>query len=230
MRFGAGGRTAELVVRPHRGAHGLRLSVDPARGRVLLTLPPQASKRVALAWAETRRAWVEGVLAAAPAPRPFAPGTALPWDDAELTIDWASERARTPRCDGDRLLCGGPLEHLSARVEAWARREAQRVLEAETRALAAQAGVSVERVRVGDPRTRWGSCGAQGTLSYSWRLLLAPAFVRRSVVAHEVAHRLHMHHGPTFHVEHRRLLGEDPGPADRWLRAGGRGLHLFGRG
>lgn len=208
----------------------MRLSVDAARGRVLLTLPPRASRRAALAWAESRRAWVEGVLANAPAPRPFAPDAVLPWDDAELTIRWSPERARMPRRDGNDLLCGGPRERLAARVSAWLRADAGRVLEAETMALAARAGVTVERVRVGDPRTRWGSCGSGGTINYSWRLLLAPAYVRRSVVAHEVAHRLHMHHGPAFHVEHRRLLGEDPGPADRWLRARGRELHLFGRG
>lgn len=230
ISFQGGGREAELVVRPVRRARGLRLSVDAARGRVLLTMPPRASKRAALAWAETRRAWVEAVLGQAPAGRPFAPGAVLPWNGAELGIDWSPERPRMPRREGDRLQCGGPAEHLAARVTFWLKRDASRLLEAETRAVAARAGVEIARVRVGDPRTRWGSCSGTGNVSYSWRLPFAPPFVWRAVVAHEVAHRLHMDHSPAFHAAYAGLLGEDPAPADRWLKVNGRELFLFGRG
>jgi len=96
--------------------------------------------------------------------------------------------------------------------------------------MGAKAGVEIGRVRVGDPRTRWGSCSSAGTVSYSWRLPFAPSFVWRAVVAHEVAHRLHMNHSPAFHAAYAALLGADPAPADRWLRTNGRGLFLFGRG
>ncbi|MBR7518504.1 DUF45 domain-containing protein, partial [Mycobacterium tuberculosis] len=80
------------------------------------------------------------------------------------------------------------------RVEAWLRREALRLLSADTADYAARAGVTVARVAVGDPRGRWGSCAASGAIRYSWRLALAPAAVRRATAAHEVAHRLHMNH------------------------------------
>lgn len=111
----------------------------------------------------------------------------------------------------------------------WLKREALRVLDAETRAVAAQAGVTVGRVGIGDPRSRWGSCSAAGDIRYSWRLVLAPAFVLRSTVAHEVAHRVHMNHGPAFKALERELLGESPAVAREWLRANGAKLHRYGR-
>ncbi len=162
--------------------------------------------------------------------RPFVDGAVVPFDDAELGIAWSAEGPRVPRREGDRLLCGGPPERVSAGVERWLKREALALLSADTAHYAGLAGVSVVRVSVGDARRRWGSCSSSGAIAYSWRLALAPRFVRRSTVAHEVGHRLHMDHSPAFHAAHARLLGEDPGPANAWLRRHGAELHLFGRG
>ena len=105
----------------------------------------------------------------------------------------------------------------------------QLLLSEETREFAEKAGVSVPSVGVGDPVSRWGSCAASGAIRYSWRLILAPAFVRRATVAHEVAHRIHMNHSPRFHALVAELLESDPAPARRWLRAHGSALHWFGR-
>ena len=49
-----------------------------------------------------------------------------------------------------------------------------------------------------DTRTRWGSCSASGNLCFSWRLVFAPEEVLDYVVAHEVAHLVHMNHGTRF--------------------------------
>ncbi len=49
-----------------------------------------------------------------------------------------------------------------------------------------------------DPRTRWGSCSSSGSLSFSWRLVLAPEDVLDYVVWHEVCHLREMNHSPRF--------------------------------
>jgi hypothetical protein len=144
-------------------------------------------------------------------------------------IDWSAERPRTVKRVGDTLVAGGDAEGLEKRLLRWLSRHALDVLSAETQEFAAKAGVTVTRVGVGDPLSRWGSCSASGAIRYSWRLILAPEFVRRATVAHEVAHRIHMHHGPEFHVLVEELLGADPKPARLWLRQRGALLHRLGR-
>ena len=216
------------IVRSAR-ARRMRLSVDPRSGQVRLTLPNRTSLGYGLAWVEEQQAWIARQRAKLPESRPFVPGAQIPWGDATLEIRWVEQAARTPRRDGVVLSCGGPREGLEGRIERWLKREALRLLSAETAEFAAKAGVRVTRVGIGDPRSRWGSCASSGAIRYSWRLALAPDFVRRATVAHEVAHRVHMNHGPAFHALVAELFGQDPTPARAWLRAHGSSLHWIGR-
>ena len=224
--------SGDLEVVRHARARRMRLSVDPASGRVRLTIPPRASLKQAMAWANEHRGWIDTQRAKLPDGRPFAPGAMVPVEGEDVVIDWSPERSRTIRLvEGEsRLICGGPLEGLPRRIETWFKRRALAVLTEETAEFAAKAGVTVSRVAVGDPKGRWGSCASTGAIRYSWRLICAPPHVRRSTVAHEVAHRLHMDHSPAFHAAHRSLLGGDPAPARAWLRRHGAALHWVGRG
>ena len=76
-----------------------------------------------------------------------------------------------------------------------------------------------------DQRTRWGSCSSRGTLSFSWRLLLAPAWVLDDVVCHELCHLRIANHSQAFWS----LFA--PVPARRglapWLRAHGGELAAY---
>lgn len=216
------------VVR-HARARRARLSIDPASGRTRLTLPPRAPLGAALRWAETQHEWIAAQRARLPEPRPFVPDGTLPYRGGALTIDWRATEPRRVSIDGERLICGGPRDGLARRITAWLKRQALALVEEETAAYARAAGVSVDRVAIGDPKGRWGSCSSKGAIRYSWRLILAPDHVRRATVAHEVAHRLHMDHGPEFHAAVARLYGEDPAPSRAWLRTHGAALHWVGR-
>jgi len=221
--------TGDLEIVRHSTARRVRLSVDPASGRVRLVLPRRAALKTALAWAEEKRDWIAAQRAALPEPRPFAPGLVLAVADAPVTITRDEGARRTLIRDGGRLLVAGPVDTLPRRVEAWLKRTALDLLTAETAEFAGKAGVSVTAVAVGDPRGRWGSCASSGAIRYSWRLLLAPGWVRRATVAHEVAHRVHMNHGTAFHALVATLLEADPTPARAWLRTHGAALHWVGR-
>lgn len=222
-----GGIPVTLKVSPR--ARRMRLRVDPRTRTVLLTVPRRTSARRALAWAAEHRDWLEATLAAMPEAEPIVPGAKVPLRGELQLIEWRAGRPRRIALGQGCLHVGGPADGFEGRVLRWLKAQALALLEAETREFAAKAGVAVSRVRVGDPGSRWGSCSSSGTLSYSWRLIMAPDFVRRATVAHEVAHLVHMHHGPDFHALVERLLGEDPRPARRWLRREGVALHRIGR-
>jgi predicted metal-dependent hydrolase len=79
-------------------------------------------------------------------------------------------------------------------------------------------GVTPTRVSVRDQRSRWGSAARDGSLSFSWRLVLAPTFVLDAVVVHELAHLRHADHGASFWALARRHAPRTD-EARRWLRA-----------
>lgn len=224
-RFGPDDRPLR-VVRSAR-ARVMRLRVDPRDGEIRLTLPRRASLRQAYAWAEEQRSWIERQLGTVIERRPFVPGADIPFAGSMLRLEHRPDRKLTQRV-GDTLHVGGAPDMFEARVTRWLKREALRVLDAETREIAAVAGVTIGRIGVGDTRSRWGSCTASGDIRYSWRLILAPDHVRRGTVAHEVAHRVHMNHGPAFKALEAELLGTSPSAGREWLRRHGAGLHAWG--
>jgi hypothetical protein len=207
----------------------MRLRVDARTGAVVLTLPPRASERKALQWAAGHRAWIEAALAARPAAAPIEPGAEIPLHGEPHRIDWSPSASRVVKVESGRMIVGGPLETLEPRLLRWLKQHARTVLDRETREFAAKAGVTVARTGIGDPLSRWGSCSSSGAIRYSWRLILVPEWVRRATVAHEVAHRVHMNHGPQFHALLEQLLGWDPKPARQWLRRHGASVHRLGR-
>lgn len=83
---------------------------------------------------------------------------------------------------------------------------------------ASRLGVTFERIAIRDQRTRWGSCSSRGTLSFNWRLVLAPPEVAEYVVVHELCHLREPNHSPRFwqlvaaarpgYREQRRWLAE----------------------
>ena len=59
-------------------------------------------------------------------------------------------------------------------------------------------GVEYRRIRIGGQRTLWGSCSPGGTLSFNWRLVLAPREVLDYVVVHELCHLRIPNHSRRF--------------------------------
>lgn len=218
-----------LILKVSPRARVMRLRVDQRTGIVLLTIPRRVSQRRALDWAAGQRGWIEEALAAVRPPTAIGPGETIPIEGEPHVVDWDPSRPRRVELGEGRLVVGGPLEGLEARILRWLKGRSRDLLSEETRFYAARAGRVASRVSVGDPLSRWGSCSASGAIRYSWRLILAPAFVRRATVAHEVAHLVHMNHSREFHAAVAEIFGEDPRPARLWLKREGASLHRIGR-
>ena len=219
-----------VLMRIHPRARRLKLRLDERRELLLLTCPPRSSRRAALDWAAGQRAWVEARLAEAMPARPLAPGSVIPLEGQDTLLAWIEGGSRRVSHADGMLACGGPRESFSSRIQAWLRSRARDLLSADTACAAGRAGVSIKRVSIGDAGTRWGSCSASGSIRYNWRLVLAPPEVRRWVVAHEVAHRIHMNHGPAFKALEADLFDGDAAAARLLLRRIGPGLKRVGRG
>lgn len=226
------GRRVPLVVLVCPTARTVRLRANGLSGRVELVVPSQRHLPHARQLLVQSRDWLDSQVSRWPCPRPLRPDALLPFDGQERRIAWAPDAPRTPRLDGDRLLVGGPVDALAARLLRWLKARARDDLVAATHDYAGAVGRPVARISIGDPTSRWGSCTAQrpggAAIAYSWRLILAPAHVRRGIAAHEVAHLVHANHSPAFHALNRQL---DPraGEVRRWLAEHGPALHWVGR-
>ena len=94
-----------------------------------------------------------------------------------------------------QILVSGRAEHAPRRLTDFFKREARKELLSARAGICGAAGRAARRAsRVRDTASRWGSCSQRGSLSFSWRLIFAPEFVRDYVVAHEVAHLKEMNH------------------------------------
>ena len=86
-------------------------------------------------------------------------------------------------------------------------------------------GGTYSRITIRDQKTRWGSCSARGTLSFNWRLMLAPPAILDYVVVHELCHLTHMNHSPAF-WQAVEAVCPDYRDSRRWLKEYGQEMVL----
>jgi predicted metal-dependent hydrolase len=221
-----GGETV-VEFRRSKRARRVSLRIDPAGGAVIVTLPMRAGRRAGVALLMGNADWVTQRLAALPALIPLTDGAELPIEGRPHRICHCPTGRFAARLAEDRLEVSGEIRFLPRRVTDFLRSEARRRLSARVLTTAGRAGLAARRISVKDTSSRWGSCTSDRSLSFSWRLLMAPDFVQDYVVAHEVAHLRHMNHGTEFW----RLVGEltpHQAAARDWLHRHGPGLLRIG--
>jgi predicted metal-dependent hydrolase len=226
------GATYMVRVRRHAQARRYTLRIQAATREVVLTLPPRGTVREAKAFALKHGGWIAARLGRLPAFAPFTHGEVVPLRGVPHKIVHRRGVRGTVWTEidqhGKSLLCvAGASEHIARRVVDFLKREARRDLEAASRKHAAKLNVTPKRISIRDQTSRWGSCSTTGSLSYSWRLILAPPFVLDYLAAHEVAHLTEMNHSARFWRTVARLY---PGyeRAKAWLDLHGTGLHRYG--
>ncbi|MBO9518084.1 MAG: DUF45 domain-containing protein [Porphyrobacter sp.] len=220
-----GGQEIPLAIRRHARAKRMTMRLAPDGSEVRITMPQWGRTMDALVFVKSRTDWLERQLAAVPHSCPPVPGGSLLFRGERLQVEWEASLPRKPSVSEGRLRLGGPQDTVTARVRRWLETEALRLLSDDLVHYCELAGQAVPQLRLSRAVRRWGSCSGAGCIRINWRLVQAPDAVRRSVVAHEVAHLVHFDHSPAFHALLGRLFEGDLKAADRWLRSEGRGLY-----
>lgn len=216
----------------------------------MLTVPSYASFAEAGEFLSRHLEWLKERLAGLPEPVPFTDGAVVPlrglvhvlrfagpvrrrgvvWieapDEATATTAWPVAVSEAK----ERLPClhvSGELSHAPRRLRDWLKRQADADLRLRVDVHAKRLDLDPKRITVRDQTTRWGSCSTTGTLSFSWRLILAPPFVLDYLAAHEVAHLAHMNHGPRFWSLVASTMPRHEEARD-WLHRYGSDLHAYG--
>ena len=107
----------------------------------------------------------------------------------------------------------------------WYKSQALTILTERVNHYAALHGFEPKLVKVNSAKTRWGSCSANGTINFTWRLILAPPEVVDYVVLHELAHLKIQNHSPRFWKLVEKIC-PDYKRQRKWLRVNGEKLNL----
>lgn len=59
-------------------------------------------------------------------------------------------------------------------------------------------GVSINKLIFGKYKSKWGSCNSKKTISYDWRIIMAPLEVIHYLIIHELCHIKHLNHSNDF--------------------------------
>ena len=157
-------------------------------------------------------------------PKPWPYGTSLLYRGEAHVVEVRQARAgsveRTPQ---RQLVVHAPsagIEGARRVLQRWLKREATLVLGERVEVLGAQMELRAKRIYVRNLRWRWGSCWPGGSLSFNYRLIMAPPRILDYVVVHELAHLKERNHSPRFWS-----LVAEPIPTHReartWLRTFG---------
>ena len=216
-------------------ARRARIVVD-ADG-VEVVVPRRMALRHVEPFVAEKQRWIERTLQRYEAAKREAPGAMLydggsvPYLGERLELDVRVEPGRVrPHVArrGETLVVKvgqGGRDALADALERWYRKRAREEIEPRLDAATERAGTGWTRLSVRGQRTRWASCSQDGSMSFNWRLLLAPAEILDYVVEHEVAHLEVLDHSQRFW----RLLGRrvpQYREHERWLRRNGHTLTL----
>jgi hypothetical protein len=230
VRFGS--QIFAIRIRRHRRARRYTLRIHPSDREAILTMPPRGTLVDAKDFAQRHGAWIAARLGRLPKAAPFHHGTLVPLRGHEHKIVHRAGSRGTvwteTRDSGERIICvAGEPEHVDRRVHDFLKREARKDLQKAALHYAEALGVKVKRISIRDQSSRWGSCTSAGSLSFSWRLILAPAYVLDYLAAHEVAHLVEMNHSARFW----KVVGKVCPSTERaktWLDTHGNDLHRYG--
>lgn len=190
-----------LKLRVSARAKRMALRLDSKSGNVFLVLPTRASLRKGFEFAQEHREWVLKHATASPDSIVLTTGSVLPilGQDRVIRINYDPAFKRTQiQLISNELIVNtnkdDPTQRIVRHLKNMAREEITRL----SHEKAKQINRMPRAIRIGDTKSRWGSCSQEGNLAFSWRLILAPLESFDYVIAHEVAHLAHMDHGARF--------------------------------
>ena len=134
--------------------------------------------------------------------------------------------AKSPLRLADRFyLSRSRLPQAERLFKAWYIAQARSAIAERVQLYAERYGFEYRQVKITHARTRWGSCSARGSLSFSWRLVMAPMAAIDYVVVHELVHLGEKNHSRRFWAKVEAIL-PDYKQQVRWLKANGFKLRL----
>ncbi|MCE1253462.1 MAG: M48 family metallopeptidase [Anaerolineae bacterium] len=127
--------------------------------------------------------------------------------------------------DQSFILSPNALSRALPLFEKWYKTRALEIFSERTAFFAHQGGFKYQRIRITSARTRWGSCSTRGTISFTWRLIMAPPEIIDYVIIHELVHTLEPNHAKAFWEKVAKIMPDFKNRI-KWLKINGHLLKI----
>lgn len=107
----------------------------------------------------------------------------------------------------------------------WYKEQAYEVISERVKLYSQQYNFAPKQVKISSAKTRWGSCSPNGTLNFTWRLVMAPLDVIDYVIMHELVHLQVKDHSTKFWKAVESIYPEYK-KQRKWLRENGGKMNL----
>ena len=190
-----------------------------SKGEIVLTCPRFCPKMMAIRFAKSQIPWIRAHVQYGPKEKVFKPDEKISIVGTEYCL---KQGKRTEVKDGV-LFISGEEAFFHRRVCSYAQKMLLPYLQNSIYKLTKKLGIKNGRITLRNTSSRWGSCSSTHNLSFCWKIAFAPKEVIDYLIAHEVAHLVHMNHSRRFWDQVDALTNQRVF-AEKWLKKNGHSL------
>lgn len=206
----------------------ITLRIQPGGKGLKVTMPPHVELDQLDEFLDRNKNWVAAKRSRLPKTVKATEGSIIPYLGEEhkiIHLDRLRGVVEPKEVLGEQcLVVPGEPDHIGRKVETFLKKQARLKLNEAVDYYSRELGVRAKSIRITDTTSRWGSCSTTRTLSFSWRIIMAPPRVLEYLAAHEVAHLREMNHSKRF-WDHVEDICPDMKASKAWLRTNGASLH-----
>lgn len=215
------------IIRSRRKTLALIVKPDAS---LIVRAPLRTPQRTIKDFLEKNTGWVkrkqaEALAALPPGPKQYVPGECFMYLGNSYPLVIQREQKQPLLLEESFKLAGEAQDNADLVFERWYRARAKETIGERVDLYASQHGFQYKRVGITSARTRWGSCSPNGSLNFSWRLILAPLEAVDYVVVHELVHTVFHNHSRRF-WKHVETILPDYQVHRKWLKANASRLTL----
>jgi predicted metal-dependent hydrolase len=207
----------------------LALIVEPD-GSLIVRAPLRSSEKSIREFVENNARWIEKKQAQVRevipvARKQYIPGEMFMYLGNCYPLEIVKDQKKPLLLIENFKLAQSAQNYANLIFERWYRRQAREVLNERVNLYASQHDFQYDKIRITSARSRWGSCSANGSLNFSWRLIMTPLETIDYVVIHELVHTIIHNHSKQFWKKMEKILPNYK-EHKKWLRNNGQQFML----
>ena len=185
------GRALPVRVIENDRAKRLILRISPGGDELRVSTPGHVADDEIESFVKRNRNWVGARLSRIPERKVLGVGATVLYQGIEHRIEKTGKLRGVIEVqvgdDGPQILVPGDHSSIPRRLAIWLKDRARKELNEAVDRHATQINVRPKQIRITDTTSRWGSCSSTRTLSFSWRIIMAPPEVLDYLAAHELS-------------------------------------------